>query len=451
MFQKLHRQMTFFCSAITGVILIGLSTVCLLFAGKAIIQTSYSAFQKELGSLLTNLQSQNYISHQWLRQMQNQHHFTIFLYDNGELLYFERLREDSQESLRNAVLNEAGWNIFQSGDGQNSRHEEFPFQMSKKERYYASAGYLTRGSGRISFIILYDRTHQITELTKLILFIIGADIVTLCLLVFFSWSFTGRMLMPLETSQKKQQQFVASASHELRAPLAVMMCGLESAEKAESQKEQQHFFSLIRQEGQRLQHLISDMLTLASADAHGIKLHPAGLQPDELLLSVYEKYEPLALSGQISLQFELLGDNFKTCHADRERITQLLSILMDNALSYTPAGGKVLLFLTQSKGRTVFAAADNGPSIPEEEKAHIFERFYRADAAHSDNGHFGLGLCTAKEIAKAHHGTLIVQDLKDCALLPKGFPKEHGVVFLFTIAEQRKSTPNIIRYTNELT
>lgn len=433
MFQKLHRQMTFFCSAITGAILIGLSIACLLFAKKAIVQTGYSAFQKELGSLLTNLQSQDFISHQWLRQMQNQHHFTIFLYDNGEPLYFERLQTNTSDSLRDAVLAETDMDIFQSRDGLSTYHEEFPFRVSAKEQYYASAGYLTRGNGRISFVILYDRTHQTGQLTLLTLFVIGADIITFLLLVFFSWFFTGQMLLPLETSQKKQKTFVAAASHELRSPLAVMLSGLESAEKAETPEEQHHFFSLIRQEGQRMQHLISDMLTLASADAHGIKLHPAELQPDELLLSVYEKYEPLALSGQISLQFELSENNYKTCHADRERITQLLSILMDNALSYTPAGGKILLFLTQSKGCTVFAVADNGSSIPDEEKAHIFERFYRADAAHSDNGHFGLGLCTAKEIAKAHRGTLMVQDLKDCALLPEGFREEQGVVFLFTV------------------
>ncbi|MCM1283001.1 MAG: HAMP domain-containing histidine kinase [Muribaculaceae bacterium] len=433
MFHKLHRQMTLFCSAVTGAILLGLSILCLLFATKAVTQTGYTSFQKELASLLTSLQSQGYISHQWLRQMQNERHLTIFLYDNGEPLYYERLQaERSSGVTADAVIEKSGFDIFRSKDGLSLLHEEFPYQ-SGGARYYASVGYLTRGSGHISFVILYDRTQQMRQLTNLALLIFGADIVTLALLVLFSRRFTGRMLMPLETAQKKQQQFIAAASHELRSPLTVMLSGLESMEKADTPEEKQHFLDLVRQEGERMGHLVSDMLLLANTDARGMLLHPADLAPDELLLSVYEKYEPLALPKQISLQLALIDEDYTIITADEERLTQLLSILVDNAISYTPAGGRVLLLLTQSKGRTVFAVADNGPSIPEEDRARIFERFYRADDAHTDHGHFGLGLCTAQEIAAAHHGRIAVCDLPDCPFLPKNFPKGSGVVFSFAI------------------
>lgn len=438
MFQKLHRQMTFFCAAITGAILIGLSSVCLLFARRAIVQTGYTAFQKELGSVLTNLQSQSYISHQWLGQMQDRHHFTIFLYDNGEPIYFERLQTEDRKALRDAVLQQMGQDVLSPSDGLLAQHEESTFRVSPKERYYVSAGYLTRGSGHISFVILYDLSHQTAQLTRLTLLICGADLVTLALLALFSWLFTGRMLLPLEISQKKQQQFVAAASHELRAPLAVMLSGLESAKKAETFDEQRHFFSLIRQEGKRMQHLISDMLLLANADAHGMTLRIGELMPDDFLLSVYEKYEPLALHRHISMQLSIPENDCSALCADKERLTQLLAILLDNAISYTPAGGKILLLLAQDKGQTIFAVADNGPSIPGEEKDRIFERFYRADKAHTDHEHFGLGLCTAREIARAHHGRLTVHDLSDCTLLPESFPNESGVVFVFRCPREGK-------------
>lgn len=430
MFRGLHRKMTFFCSAVTGAILLGLSAVCLLFAEKSIVQAGYTAFQKELGSVLTSLQSQEYISHQWLRQMQAQHHFTMFLYDNGEPLYYERLQEEPQEELVRAVLERVNWDIFGSRDGYSSWHEEFPLSLSGKRRYYASAGYLTRGRGQVSFVILYDNTHQARQLARLAILIAGADLLTLLLLVFFSWFFTGRMLVPLEDSQKRQQQFVASASHELRSPLAVMLSGLESAQKAEDEGERQHFYSMIRQEGLRMQHLIADMLLLANTDARGMALHPDWLQPDDLLLSVYEKYEPIARAKGIALQLVVPEGDAGECRADGERVTQLLSILVDNAVSYTPAGGRILLLLAQDGNETVFAVADNGPSIPDGEKEHIFERFYRADVSHTDHGHFGLGLCTAQEIAKAHHGRLVVRDL-DSGLLPESFPRGSGVMFCF--------------------
>lgn len=437
MFHKLHRQMTFFCSAVTGAILIGLSTVCLLFARQAIAQTGYTTFQKELGSVLTNLQSQRYISHQWLKQMQEQHHFLIFLYDNGEPLYFERMLGETQKALRDAALKQADPNIFRSSEGLFTQHEEFLLPISAKERYYASTGYLTHENGRISFVILYGLAHQTGQLSRLTLLIFGADLVTLALLVLFSWFFTGRMLLPLETSQKKQQQFVAAASHELRAPLAVILSGLESAGKAQHEHERRHFLSLIRQEGKRMQHLISDMLLLANTDAHGMSLHMEALLPDDFLLTVYEKYEPLALGRQISLQLFVPECDCAPIRADRERLTQLFSILLDNALSYTPAGGKVLLLLTQAKGQTTFAVADDGPVIPDEEKSRIFDRFYRADKSHTGHEHFGLGLSTALEIAKAHQGRLTVKNPSDCPQLADIFPQETGVVFLFRCPDER--------------
>lgn len=431
MFHKLHRQMTFFCALVTGIILIALSMICLLFARQAMVQTGYTAFQKELGSVLTTLQSQQYIPHQWLKEMQSSHQFTIFLYDNGEPLYYERLQPEQNDDLREAVFAKTNLDIFQKSNGLNTQHEEFAIRVSAKERYYASAGYLTHGSGLISFIILYDLKHQTGQLTRLTFLILGADLFTLILLALFSWFFTGRMLLPLELSQKKQQQFVAAASHELRAPLAVMLSSLESAEKAQTPGERHHFLSLIRQEGKRMQHLITDMLLLANADAQGMSLHLTEVPADDLLLSVYEKYEPLALAAEVTLQFALLDDDYTSFRGDRERMTQLLSILLNNALSYTPAGGKILLLLTQKNGRTTFAVADNGPSIPDEEKLRIFDRFYRIDDSHTDHEHFGLGLCTAQEIAKAHHGRITVQNPTDCPLLPKSFPRETGVVFLF--------------------
>ena len=208
-----------------------------------------------------------------------------------------------------------------------------------------------------------------------------------------------------------------------------MLSGLETVEKSESSTERHHFLSLIRQEGLRMQHLIADMLLLANADARGISLQINDAAPDDLLLCVYEKYENLAASKGISLQFSLVDAAYRDCALDTERITQVLSILMDNALSYTPQGGKILLLLSQSAHHTIFAVADDGSSIPEEEKAHIFERFYRTDHAHTDHDHFGLGLCTAQEIVRAHHGKILVHDPRDCSLLPEGFPRDRGVVF----------------------
>lgn len=344
MFQKLHRQLTFFCTVITGTILVALSLVCLLFAKKAIVQTGYTAFQKELVSVITSIQSQEYISHQWLKQMQAQHHFIIYLYDNEASVYYDRLQDSHWEDLRNAVLKKSGTDIFNVKDGQLIAHKELTYRSSARETYYASVGYLLRGNGQIRFVILYDTSHQTGQIAHMTIGVFAADLITFLLLILFSWFFTGRMVQPLEISQKKQQQFVAAASHELRSPLTVMLSGLETVEKSEAPTERHHFLSLIRQEGLRMQHLIADMLLLANADARGISLQINDTAPDDLLLCVYEKYENLAASKGISLQFSLGDAAYRDCALDTERITQVLSILMDNALSYTPQGEKSCCF-----------------------------------------------------------------------------------------------------------
>ena len=178
MFQKLHRQLTFFCTVITGAILLALSVVCLLFARKAIVQTGYTAFQKELVSVIASLQSQNYISHQWLKQMQEQHHFTIYLYDNQESLYYDRLQDSHWEDLRNAVLKKSGTDIFIGKDGQTIAHKELTYRSSAKETYYASVGYLLRGNGQIRFVILYDTSHQTGQIAHMTIGVFAADLIT---------------------------------------------------------------------------------------------------------------------------------------------------------------------------------------------------------------------------------------------------------------------------------
>ena len=197
MFQKLHRQLTFFCTVITGTILVALSLVCLLFAKKAIVQTGYTAFQKELVSVITSIQSQEYISHQWLKQMQAQHHFIIYLYDNEASVYYDRLQDSHWEDLRNAVLKKSGTDIFNVKDGQLIAHKELTYRSSARETYYASVGYLLRGNGQIRFVILYDTSHQTGQIAHMTIGVFAADLITFLLLILFSWFFTGRMVQPL--------------------------------------------------------------------------------------------------------------------------------------------------------------------------------------------------------------------------------------------------------------
>lgn len=159
MFDKLHRQLTIFCTATIGAILVILSLLCLFYARQSMIQTDRSSFQKQLNTILTSLQSQEYISHQWLNQMQNEYRFSIYLYDNGDPLYYEQLHEDTsgkrQTSLREKAIRRSQVDIFYDNSGESAYHEEFSLHDSSHS-YYASVGYLTQDTDRLSFVIFYD-------------------------------------------------------------------------------------------------------------------------------------------------------------------------------------------------------------------------------------------------------------------------------------------------------
>jgi len=163
----------------------------------------------------------------------------------------------------------------------------------------------------------------------------------------------------------------------------------------------------------RLSHLTGDLLLLASSDASALSVHLAPTAPDTLCIEVYEQFYPLARQQGHPLTLELPDCPVPPVPADGERLRQLLAILLHNAIEHTPAGTPVELVLRytpDSRAPVSFAVTDHGPGIPDAEKEHIFDRFYRADKSRTDKSHFGLGLSVAAELARLHAAKLTVCD-----------------------------------------
>ena len=233
------------------------------------------------------------------------------------------------------------------------------------------------------------------------------DIAAILLLSLFSSFFTGKLLHPVIESRRKQTEFVAAASHELRTPLAVILSAAECCRDADAEK-QSRFLDTIKQEGDILTSFVNDMLTLSASDSQRFSFRPAPVELDTLVINTYEAFEPLAAEKKLSLTVTLPEESLPLCTADAERIIQLLSILLHNAVSYTPKGGRIDLSLLRKKNRFYLTVSDTGIGIPPEDRKKIFDRFYRAEKSRSAKGHFGLGLSIASEIVKLHHGTLSV-------------------------------------------
>lgn len=413
MFQKVHFRLAALCAGITSFILLAMSCAYLYISERGLLNSSFISFENDMNTLISNLEQQTVITHEWLTKIEDNGKYQINVIDNGVPFLFNERNSEEQKALF-----QTAWEYYESHfstepllASYGTYHTEFSFSSTGKRTsdYYACVAVYERNNGTFQVMILSSLAPLKQQIHIQRLLFLGLNVLAVAALGLFAWYFTKRLLQPLEENQKKQTQFLASASHELRTPLAVILSCASASGRA-SGEERQHFLDSIQSEGLRMSRLIDDMLLLTNADNHNWTIRKEPAELDTLLLDTFEAFEPIAQEKSIRLSIELPDTATPLFSCDRERIRQVLSILLHNAVSYTPNGGHIRLSLSSDEKNIRLSVTDNGIGIPDSEKAHIFERFYRADQSRSQKGHFGLGLCIAAEIMKAHHGQIQVSD-----------------------------------------
>lgn len=215
-------------------------------------------------------------------------------------------------------------------------------------------------------------------------------------------------LKPTAEALRQQNEFVAAASHELRSPLTVIRSSLQAAEEDPERRER--LLAIARAETSRMQRLTEELLFLAGQDAHILHLRTEPLEPDTLLLELWEAWRAPVRESGCTLTIDLPEEPLPAIQADRQRLEQLFGILLHNALDYSPTGGRVQL-AAQAQGRAVrFSVQDEGPGVPDADKQRIFRRFTRGETSRTGKEHFGLGLSIARQIATLHGGRIWVED-----------------------------------------
>lgn len=410
MFRKLHIHMTIFSTMITGTILALLAAACLLITENNIRQNHYTIFTNNAYSCVSYLESQNVLSHRWIQQVQSNYGIDMQIHDGDTPLFFDRLHntEDMSQDFTLAKKESAenqGLNL----DSPPTSQTLSKVAVFRIPGYYACTARIPKNGGILNIVFLYSLESQSGQITAIRIVFLTAVIAAIFALAVFSWFFTKKMIRPLEKSRKEQNAFVAAASHELRSPLTVIQTSLSAVSHAEPEKAE-HFISISLEECKRMSRLIQDMLSLSRSDNHTWVLDCAPLEMDTLLLDTYEKYEQAARQKKRHLLIDLPEEQLPVCSCDRQKISQALAVLVDNALSYVPEKGWIRLSAKKEPGHLVLVVSDNGPGIPDSEKESVFQRFYRSDTSRNDKQHFGLGLCIAREIALLHHGNLTVRD-----------------------------------------
>jgi heavy metal sensor kinase len=214
------------------------------------------------------------------------------------------------------------------------------------------------------------------------------------------------MLNRIERGVQEQQRLVADASHELRTPLAVMRSEIDVCLRAKDlpEEEAREVLSSVGEEVERMSRILDNLLTLARIDEGRLDLLCAPERLDEMVSEVLAKLRPIAQAKGIGLEVE--GEPAEVL-ADGPRFELVITNLVDNAIKYTGPGGTVRVVVWRDPHEAGITVHDTGPGIGADALPHLFDRFYRADAARSRSaGGSGLGLAICKEIVTAHGGRL---------------------------------------------
>ena len=222
-----------------------------------------------------------------------------------------------------------------------------------------------------------------------------------------SWWLSGRTLGPAQQAWSQQQAFVSNASHELRTPLTLIRATADYALRSQPPREQVDHLKEILGECDYMNGLIDDLLLLSRLDANRLELARQPVQVSTLFQEVKDKFEKLTQGKDVHL---IVENDHGSVWGDPVRMRQVLFILLDNSLRFTPPGGAIHLD-SQAQGRErQLLVNDDGRGIPAEDLPHVFERFYQVNNPNpGENRSNGLGLSIAKSLIEAQGGRIVIE------------------------------------------
>jgi signal transduction histidine kinase len=215
----------------------------------------------------------------------------------------------------------------------------------------------------------------------------------------------NQMAGRLESVETTRRRLFGDLAHEIRTPVSVLEAYLEAVEDGVKTLDRETI-TMLREQTRRLVRFSNDVAALAQAEESRASITPMSVAPDTLIdTAVTAASDRYAVKG-VALTSHVDGD-LPALWADPHRLGQVLGNLLDNALRHAPPGGRVDVATRSDHGSVTIAVTDDGDGIPAEHLPHIFERFYRADAARDrEHGGAGIGLAVAKALVEAHHGEI---------------------------------------------
>lgn len=273
-----------------------------------------------------------------------------------------------------------------NGDKNKGRIDGYSFLIDKNNEY--------------TLVVFLDNTDFDATFNTLIRYTLIFSAVSLVVIFLASVWLSKRIILPLEESHKLQKRFISDAGHELKTPIAVIDA---NTEVLENEIGKNNWLSNIRYENNRMSLLIQELLELAKADKNVEAKEDVDLS--HIVVGEILPFESIAFEKGKTINYDNVEDDI-IVKGNPNKLGQVVSILIDNAISYSHPNTEIDVKLIKEKNRAVLSVTNSADEISTDKAEHIFERFYRIDDARTDAGHYGLGLSIAKSIVDAHGGSI---------------------------------------------
>jgi signal transduction histidine kinase len=415
MFERTRKQLTIFFGSILGVVIILITAFFYLTLQETL---QHNEIQK-LEDLMIKM------SQQWEHRIEEQvrgkrpmeHEIKnfewIFLLSDELIVWVSPDGKTQISPSRYTQMSNQLLNWAQRNEMKSERGERFYVEVGgERQTFLVSSQVLNDAGGAYWMAIDISSNAALLHTIRLILLL--STIVLLSIAIWLAYFFAGKVMVPIKKSYYRQVEFTTNASHELRTPLSVIHSSVELLEECKDTlpEFEQHVLDSLQDEVRRMIRLVESLLTLARSDSKTLNIKMEKINLGKVSYQMYQAIQPLALAKGIILNLDApvpdQGLNFIQGNVDQ--LKQLIYILLDNAIKYTPPSGKVMItYGTKHNGRTMLQIADTGIGIPKDELARIFERFYRVDKARSrELGGAGLGLSIAADILSNHRAYIHV-------------------------------------------
>jgi two-component system sensor histidine kinase CiaH len=422
MFWKLRLKLALLNSAVAGLILVAICAMAYFFMSYTMARQS----EQTLTNIARNLEDAadaggvppaDIVQNAW----GNESYLVLSLQEDSPILvstsYRWRLSEGQTTELINRALQGETQFIKSLGNlsGEQNRRT-FISRRARSNVLRISGGqafrYVMIGArpGVTSVYMIFLDIQQEQKLLRGVQLALGLSVLGGLVLTLLGGLFlAGRALRPVRAAWRRQRNFVADASHELRSPLAAIRCNLDVVldDPDAPVKATQLYWEGISEETARMSVLVDELLLLARADSDAAVLQKEKIELAALAENAVSFMRPMAEKKGIELRLAECAPASVT--GDPARLKQVLIALVDNAVKYTPEGGSVAVSVRRAKDKAMVEVSDTGIGIAKEHLGKIFERFYRVDKARErETGGYGLGLSIAQWVVERHGGSLTV-------------------------------------------